>query len=66
MYAFIEQHRQAFSVQRMCTFLSVDRSGYYTWRQRGGEPSPRRRQAIINQRVAQAFEQARGAQALPG
>ncbi|TLF44779.1 hypothetical protein FEI13_18695 [Halomonas urmiana] len=59
-YAFIEQHRQAFSIQRMCAFLGVARSGYYAWRRRGGEPSPRRRrQALIDQRVAQAFEQAK-------
>ncbi|TDR57262.1 UDP-glucose/GDP-mannose dehydrogenase family protein [Halomonas ventosae] len=33
-------------------------SGYHPWRQRGGEPTPcRRRQAITDQCVAQAFEQ---------
>ncbi len=51
-YAFIHQHRQAFSIQRMCAVLGVARSGYYAWRQRGGEPSPRRRQ----QAVLQAYE----------
>lgn len=61
-YAFIEQHRQAFSIQRMCAFLGVARSGYHVWRLRGGEPSPRRRrrQALTDQRVAQAFEQGKG------
>jgi transposase InsO family protein len=65
-YAFIEQHRQAFSVQRMCAFLGVARRGYYVWRQRGGEPSSRRRrQSITDQRVAQAFEQGKGRSGAP-
>ncbi|MDI5920890.1 IS3 family transposase [Halomonas sp. LR5S13] len=65
-YAFIEQHRQAFSVHRMCAFLGVARSSYYAWRQRGGEPSPRRRrQTITDQRVAQAFEQGKGRSGAP-
>lgn len=65
-YAFIEQHRQAFSIQQMCAFLGVARSGYYDWRRRGGEPSPRRRrQAITDQRVAQAFHQGKGRSGAP-
>ncbi|MBY6112819.1 IS3 family transposase, partial [Halomonas sp. DP1Y21-3] len=65
-YAFIEQHRQAFSIQRMCAFLGVARSGYYAWRLRGGVPSPRRRrQALTDQRVAQAFEQGKGRSGAP-
>lgn len=51
----------AFSIQRTCAFLSVARSGYYAWRQRGGEPSSRRRrQANTDQRVAEVFEQGKG------
>lgn len=65
-YAFIHQHRQAFSIQRMCAVLGIARSGYYAWRQRGGEPSPRRRQqAITDQRVAQAFRQGKGRSGAP-
>lgn len=41
-------------------------AGYYAWRQRGGEPSPRRRrQAITDQRVVQAFEQGKGRSGAP-
>ncbi len=65
-YAFIQQHRQAFSTQRMCAVLGVARSGYYAWRQRGGKPSPRRRQqAITDQRVAEAFEHGKGRSGAP-
>ena len=65
-YAFIEQHRQVFSTQRMCAVIGVARSGYYAWRRRGGEPSPRRRQqAITDQHVAQAFQQGKGRSGAP-
>ena len=65
-YAFIQQHHQAFSIQRMCAVLGVARSGYYAWRQRGGKPSPRRRQQVItDQRVALAFQQQKGRSGAP-
>lgn len=34
-YAFIEAHRGAYRVARMCRALEVSRSGYYSWRSRG-------------------------------
>ncbi len=40
-YAWIEDHRDAFSVTRMCARLEVSRSGYNQWR--GREPSERAR-----------------------
>ena len=30
-YKYIREHRQEFSVKRMCQLLSVTRSGYYAW-----------------------------------
>jgi transposase InsO family protein len=33
-YAFIEEHRETFSVSAMCAALDVSRSGYYEWRDR--------------------------------
>ncbi|QJQ95864.1 MULTISPECIES: IS3 family transposase [Halomonadaceae] len=65
-YAFIEQHRQAFSIQRMCAFLGVARSGYYAWRKRDGAPSSRRRQqAVLDQRVAEAYHLRKGRSGAP-
>ena len=65
-YAFIHRHRQAFSVQRMCHVMGVARSGYYAWQQREGVPSPRRsEQAILDQRVADAFHQRKGRSGAP-
>ena len=30
-YKFIREHRQEYSIKRMCQVLSVTRSGYYAW-----------------------------------
>jgi len=33
-YAFMAEHRQEFSLKRMCKVLKVSRSGYYAWKER--------------------------------
>jgi putative transposase len=40
-YAWIEEHRDAFGIARMCGLLEVSRSGYCQWR--GRAPSDRAR-----------------------
>lgn len=65
-YAFIHQHRQAFSVQRLCQSVGVARSGYYAWRQRDDVPSVRRHlQAALDHRVASAFHRKQGRSGAP-
>ena len=38
-YRFMEEHRNAFRLNKMCKVLKVSRSGYYVWRKR--KPSKR-------------------------
>ena len=65
-YAFIQQHRKAYRIRRMCAFLCVARSGYYAWRKRVDEASPRQRQqAEMDQRVAEAFHHRKGRSGAP-
>ncbi|MGQ7249300.1 IS3 family transposase [Halomonas sp. V046] len=65
-YAFIHQHRQTFSIQRMCAVLGVARSGYYAWRQRDGVPPPRcRQQAALDRHVAEAYHHRKGRSGAP-
>jgi putative transposase len=51
-YAWIEEHRDAFGIARMCGLLEVSRSGYCQWR--GREPSDRARSnALLDAAVSQ-------------
>lgn len=42
-YQYIREHRQEFSVKRMCQLLGVTRSGYYAW-----QPEPAGPRAVAN------------------
>lgn len=45
-YAFMREHRHEYTVEMMCRLLSVSKSGFYDWLDRGGhEVSPRRQAA---------------------
>jgi len=46
-YLFIENHRSAFRVEKMCRVLGVSRSGYYSWRKRGFSKRGRSNQALL-------------------
>ncbi len=62
-YAFIAQHRDDFSIVKMCRWLDVSRSGFYRWRSR--TPSQRSKQReqirVAVMEVYQAFKKRYGA-----
>lgn len=45
-YAWIQTHRDRFSIAAMCRVLQVSTSGYYTWRERRPSPRAERTQRI--------------------
>jgi putative transposase len=57
-YKFMLAHEKEYSVKRMCQILKVQRSGYYTWKQR---PVSKREQANIEllAKIQEAFEHSR-------
>ena len=55
-YAFIGKHAGEFTIVAMCRVLRASRSGYYSWRQRNQQPSPRQQNRhVLDKRVATAF-----------
>jgi len=57
-YEFIDKHRFAFRVEKMCRVLKVSRSGYYTWADRG----PSRREQSNQQlwvKIRQSYDDSR-------
>jgi transposase InsO family protein len=48
-YKFIREHRQEYSVKRMCQVLSVTRSGYYAWQPEKAGPRELENQILVEQ-----------------
>jgi hypothetical protein len=59
-YVFIEKHQAEFTVKTMCRVLRVARSGWYAWRLRRHQPSPRQQfRLICDAAVHKAFTEAK-------
>lgn len=48
-YQFIRQHREEFSIQRMCRILEVTRSGYYAWQPEQAGPREIENRVLVEQ-----------------
>lgn len=48
-YKFIREHRQEYSVKRMCQVLGVTRSGYYAWSPEKAGPRALENQILVEQ-----------------
>ncbi|MBK8421771.1 IS3 family transposase [Candidatus Villigracilis saccharophilus] len=48
-YKFIREHRQEFSIKRMCQLLKVTRSGYYAWQLEKARPRELENQVLVAQ-----------------
>ncbi|HBR3450115.1 TPA: IS3 family transposase, partial [Klebsiella pneumoniae] len=59
-YVFIEKHRAEFSVKAICRVLRVARSGWYAWRLRRQQITPRQQfRLVCDTAVRQAFTEAK-------
>ncbi len=55
-YVFIEKHQAEFSVKAMCLVLRIARSGWYSWRSRRCQISPRQQfRSVCDDAVRNAF-----------
>jgi transposase InsO family protein len=48
-YQFIREHREEFSVKRMCQLLDVTRSGYYAWQPDQAGPRELENRVLVEQ-----------------
>ena len=62
-FAFINEHREVWSITIQCDVLNVSRSGFYAWRGRDPSETERRRTALTEkiQEVHQASRETYGA-----
>ncbi len=59
-YVFIEKHQAEFSVKAMCRVLRIARSGWYAWRSRRCQISPRQQfRLVCDDAVRNAFAEAK-------
>lgn len=63
-FAWIDRHRDAFDVGRMCRVLGVTRSGYYAWRSRPASGRQVRR-VDLTERIGTVFEASRASYGSP-
>lgn len=59
IYGFIDKHRTAHAVERMCRVLGVRRSGYYAWKKRG-QSARVRRDAVLLGKIRESYRLSRG------
>jgi transposase InsO family protein len=59
IYGFIDKHRSAHAVERMCRVLGVWRSGYYAWKKRGQSPKARM-DAVLLGKIRESYGLSRG------
>jgi transposase InsO family protein len=61
-YVFLDEHQGAFRVSAMSRVLQVSRSGFYAWRKRRDNPSPRQQ---LDTEVKTAFDVGKGRSGSP-
>jgi len=65
-YVFMDEHQATFRISAMSRVLQVSRSGFYAWRRRQGNPSPRqRRREQLDETVRKAFDARKGRSGSP-
>jgi len=65
-YVFMDEHQGTFRVSAMSRVLQVSRSGYYVWRRRQANPSPRQaRRKRLDEAVKKAFDVRKGRSGSP-
>jgi putative transposase len=57
-FRFIERHRDAFGIKRLCNHLNVSRSGYYDWLRRGESKRSRSDKQLLV-KIRSIFERSR-------